>query len=176
MKKLGMAVMLGAWLLLCSGLAFADGDVQGDQGAGIDQGQGDGKMSFDTYVELLRTDLRAQKKAVISKSMEFTPDQEKVFWPIYNDYEHDLGKLTDVAINIVKDYAANFQNMTDAKAHDLMTSTLKNQSAKLDLRKAYGKKIEKALSSRIAARFLQVEGMVNRMVEIQIDSKLPLIK
>jgi hypothetical protein len=178
MKRFGMAVALGALMVLCSGLVFADGAGQDDQGAAIDQGQAsvDGKMSFDTYVELLRTDIRGQKKAVISKAMALTPEQEKVFWPIYNDYEHDLGKLTDVSIGIVKDYAANFQSMTDATASDLMNRALQNQGDKLKLKKTYGRKLEKALSAKIAARFLQADGMVNKMIELQIDAKLPLIK
>jgi hypothetical protein len=175
MKKVYLVLIIGAALICCGVPAFADDAAQGGQGPAVGQDEGK-QMSFDTYVELLRTDLRAGKKAVISKSMELTPEQEKVFWPIYNDYEHDMGKLTDVGVLIVKDYAKNFQNMTDAAASDLMNRTLKNQEAKLKLRKLYGKKMEKALSSRIAARFLQVEGMVNKIVELQIDAKLPLLK
>jgi hypothetical protein len=178
MKRVVLAVLVGSWLVMCGGLAFADGDEQGGGDAGIGQGQapGAGNMSFDTYVELLRTDLRAQKKQVVSKAMALTPDQEKLFWPIYNDYEHDLAKLTDESVAIVKDYAKSFQSMTDAVARDLMNRTLKNQARKLDLKKAYGRKLEKALSAKIAARFLQVDGIVTKMIELQIDSKLPLVK
>lgn len=176
MKRLGMGLMFGAVLILCGGLANASGTAQGDQAAVTGQGSGDGKMSFDTYVELLRTDLRAGKKAVISKSMELSPEQEKVFWSLYNDYEHDMGKLTDVGVLIVKDFAKNYRNMTDATASDLMNRALNNQGEKLKLRKAYAKKIEKALSSRVAARFIQVDGMLNKIIELQIDAKLPLLK
>jgi hypothetical protein len=177
MKKFGLGLMIGALLILCGGFAYADDAVAVDQGDGVKQDAGDGKqMSFDTYVELLRTDLRAGKKEVLSKSMELTPEQEKVFWPIYNDYEHDMGKLTDVSVLIIKDYAKNFKNMTDAVASDLMKRSFKNQNDKLKLRSLYGKKLEKALGARIAARFLQVDGMLNKIVELQIDAKLPLLK
>lgn len=176
MKRISMVVLFGVWVVLCGGFALAAGEEGGDQGGAAVQGPGGGNMSFDTYVELLRTDLRAKKKGVVSKAMMLTAEQEKVFWPIYNDYEHDLGKLTDVGIAIVKDYSQNFQNMTDEKARDLMTRTLDNQAGKIRLRKTYGRKLEKALNAKLAARFLQVDGTVNRMVELQIDSKLPIIK
>lgn len=178
MKRISMVVLLGAWLVLCGGFAFAAGPENVDQGGPAVGGQapGEGNMSFDTYVELMRTDLRAKKKAIVSKAMGLTAEQEKVFWPIYNDYEHDMGKFTDVGIAIVKEYSQNFQNMTDEKARDLMNRTLDNQAGKVKLRKAYGRKIDKALNAKIAARFLQVDGTVNKMVELQIDSKLPIIK
>jgi hypothetical protein len=95
---------------------------------------------------------------------------------VYNDYEHDLAKLTDRGVDIVMDYAKNYQNMTDEMARELMDRTLDNQAEKLKLRKEYAKKMEKALSAKVAARFLQIDAVVNKMIELQIDSKLPLIK
>ena len=177
MKKLGMAAVIGVWLILSSGLVFAEGQCQDDSAQAIEQGQpGIQQMSVDTYVELMRTDLRAQKKAAVSKAMELTPEQEKAFWPIYNDYEHDFVKLTDVGIGIVKDYAKVYQNMTDAAAKDLMDRAFQNQGDKLKLKKTYAKKIEKALSPRIAARFFQADSTLTKMIELQIDSQIPLIK
>jgi hypothetical protein len=179
MKRFGVATIIGIWLILLSGIVFAEGTDQDDSGQAIEQGQqgqGAQKMSVDTYIELMRTDLRAQKKAAVSKAMELTPEQEKAFWPIYNDYEHDMIKLTDVGIGIVKDYAKVYQNMTDEAAKDLIDRTFKNQDNKLKLKKTYAKKFEKALSPRIAARFLQVDGVLTKMIELQIDSQIPLIK
>ncbi len=177
MKRLGMAAILGAWLILSGSPVFAEEQCQEGSDQAIEQGQpGVHKMSLNTYIELMRTDLRAQKKAAVSKAMELTPEQEKVFWPIYNDYEHDMVKLTDVSIGIVKDYSKVFQNMTDEAAKDIMERSLKNQGDKLKLRKTYGKKIEKAMSARIAARFLQADAILAKMIELQIESQLPLIK
>lgn len=176
MKRFGIAAVLGALIIFCSGPVCADQPDQDGSDQSVEQAQPGPGMSFDTYVELLRTNLRAQKKEIISKAMELSPDQEKVFWPIYNDYEHDMIKLTDVGIGIVKDYSKNYQSMTDAVAKDLMNRTLDNQNSKLKLKKAYAKKFEKALSARIAARFLQADSTVTKMIELQIDSRLPLIK
>lgn len=178
MKRLAMAAaILWAVLIVSGGLVFAEGSGQDDPEQAVEQGQpGVQKMSLDTYIELMRTDLRAQKKAAVSKAMELTPEQEKVFWPIYNDYEHDFVKLTDVGMGIVKDYSKVYLNMTDAAAKDIMDRFLQNQSDKLKLRKTYARKLEKALSARIAARFLQADAVLTKMIELQIDSQIPLIK
>ena len=124
----------------------------------------------------MRTNLRAQKKQILSQSMGLDEAQEKVFWPIYNDYEHDFSKLTDRGVDIVMEYAKHYENMSDETARDIMDRTLANQAEKIKLRKEYAQKMERAMSARVAARFLQIDAVVNKMVELQIDSKLPLIK
>ncbi len=182
MKRLGMVVICTAWIVFLNGPVFAQ---QPDpEGSAPSIGQDDTlspapdeqNMNIKTYVELMRTNLRAQKKQILSDSMELDEAQSKVFWPIYNDYEHDLSKLTDKGLGIINDYAKNYQNVSEKTAKELMNRALDLQTEKLKLRKAYAKKMEKALSAKVAARFLQVDAVVNKMIELQIDSKLPLIK
>ncbi len=74
------------------------------------------------------------------------------------------------------EYAKHYENMTDETAKDIMDRTLANQTEKIKLRKEYAQKMERALSARGAARFFQIDAVVKKMVELQIDSKLPLIK
>ena len=52
-------------------------------------------LNTQTYIELLRTDLNAQKRQIISETMQLDDKQARIFWPIYNDYEADLDKLAD---------------------------------------------------------------------------------
>lgn len=176
MKQVKAMVIIGAWIFFIGVFAYAQQQEQADP----EQGQvvlPDGQtMNMKTYIELMRTNLRAQKKQILSQSMGLDEAQAKVFWPIYNDYEHDLSKLTDRGVDIVMDYAKNYENLSDEKAKDLMDRTLDNQTEKLKLRKAYAKKMEDAMSAKVAARFLQIDAVVNKMIELQIDSKLPLIK
>ena len=52
-------------------------------------------LNTQSYTELLRTDLNAQKRQIISETMQLDDKQARIFWPIYNDYEADLDKLAD---------------------------------------------------------------------------------
>jgi len=178
MKNFGI-LTVGIWMLLVCNPAFAQQqDLEGAQ-PGIEQGQpgqGDQSVNLQNYIELMRSNLKTQKRQILTKSMELDEAQAKAFWPIYNDYEHDLAKLTDKGLAVIMDYSKHYQNMTDDMAHDLITRTLDNQAEKVKLRKAYARKLEKALSPRVAARFLQVDGVVNKMVELQLDSQIPLVK
>jgi hypothetical protein len=44
-------------------------------------------LNLRAYVELLRSDIRGQKVAIITELMEFTEAEDAAFWPIYRDYE-----------------------------------------------------------------------------------------
>src|SRR5215472_18569082 len=39
------------------------------------------------YAELLRSDVRAQKVAILTEVMDFTDEESAAFWPIYRDYD-----------------------------------------------------------------------------------------
>lgn len=179
MVRLGTGIAIGIWVLFVSVSAFAQGQDQATPEQGMEEqvilpdGQ---NMSMKTYIELMRTNLRAQKKQILSQSMGLDEAQAKVFWPIYNDYEHDFSKLTDKGVDIVMVYAKNYENMSDETAKDIMDRTLANQAEKIKVRKVYAQKMADAMSAKVAARFLQIDAVVNKMIELQIDSKLPLIK
>ncbi len=37
-------------------------------------------------IELLRSDLKADRKAFIAENMAFTPQESEAFWPVYRSY------------------------------------------------------------------------------------------
>lgn len=179
MKQSATVIMAGALILIMTGSVYSQEPDQNKPGMRVEQGQampGGQNIDAKTYIELMKTNVKGQKKQIHIQSMELNPEQAKIFWPIYDDYDHDLDKLNDKMIEIIMDYSKNYQHMTDKVAHDLMTRSLDNQEQKLKLKKAYAKKMEKVLSAKIAARFFQVDGVINKMIELQIDSNLPLIK
>lgn len=171
--------MAGVLILMMTGTVYAQESDQNNPDMGVEQGQampGGQNIDAKTYIELMKTNVKGQKKQIHIQSMELNAEQAKIFWPIYDDYDHDLDKLNDKMIEIIMDYSKSYQNMTDKVAHDLMTRSLENQEQKLKLKKAYANKLEKVLSAKVAARFFQVDGVINKMIELQIDSNLPLIK
>ena len=74
----------------------------------------------EAYLEVLRSDVKAERVALITEMMEFTDEQAEVFWPIYRDMEHESDKLTDQRIALIKEYAENYDAMTDKVAKDII--------------------------------------------------------
>ena len=44
-------------------------------------------VNLRAYVELLRSDVRGQKVAILTEMMDFTEQEDAKFWPIYREYE-----------------------------------------------------------------------------------------
>ncbi len=130
----------------------------------------------EAYIELLKSDLRTQKVAVITESMRFTDTGSAAFWPIHREYELELSKIIDDRIELIKDYAQNYDNLTNEKAKEIAGKVFDLEKRRTKLKKKYFKKFEKALSAVIAAKFIQVENQINLLIDLQIASELPLIK
>lgn len=50
--------------------------------------------------------------------MNLTPDEAVKFWPIFDQYRQEAIKPNDDRWALIKDYAANYNTMTDAQAND----------------------------------------------------------
>ena len=129
----------------------------------------------DAYIELLKSDIRTQKVAVITEAMQFTDEESSAFWPVYRKYELELSEIMDDRIELIKDFFQNYDNLTDEKARELAKKVFALEKRRTKLKKKYFKRFEKALSATIAAKFIQVENQINLLIDLQIASELPLI-
>ncbi len=130
----------------------------------------------DNELEMFRFALEMDKGEFVKKSMGLDAEQEKKFMAVYYEYNAKLVKLNDKRLAIIEDYASSFDKMTDAKAGELVKRTLEFRKQRIALLDAYYGKIAKATSSKIiAARFLQVENILQGAGDVAIGSKLPLM-
>lgn len=130
----------------------------------------------DAYIELLRSDIRAKKVMIISETMNFTEEQESIFWPVYREYNTEREKIGDEWIKLIKQYIKFYEKMSDETAKVLWKKSVEIEQARLDLEKKYYKKFEKVMTAKMAVKLMQVENQINTLIQIQVDSELPLIK
>jgi GTP1/Obg family GTP-binding protein len=133
------------------------------------------ELNIRAYIELLRTDVKKQKSQIIGDVMEFDADQAATFWPIYKDFSADLTQIGDQVLALVKDYAANYDNMSNEVADRLATKLLDIEQERNTLKRKYYGRFKSALDPITAVRFLQVENQLERLIDLQIASKLPVI-
>ncbi len=130
----------------------------------------------DAYIELLRSDVKTKKVAIITEVMQFADEEAKIFWPVYREYDVELSKIGDSRLELIKDYAQSYETMTDEKARELVERVLKLEERRTNLKKKYFKKFDKVLPSKTVAKFFQLENQINLLIDLQIASELPLIK
>jgi hypothetical protein len=133
------------------------------------------QQNVNTYIDLMRKDVRSQKFAIMDTVMQLDLDQAAKFWPIYRDYDAELKKLNDLRIANIKEYAQSYNNMSDAKADELIQNGISYQKQRMDLLARYYDRVKESLGSVTAARFVQVEQQLLLIIDLQIDSSLPIV-
>src|SRR5215471_18647289 len=133
------------------------------------------EMNIRAYIELLRSDARASKTQVISEVMALDAAQAAKFWPIYKDFETEYTGIGDKTIALVKDYADHYVDMTDEAADRLANEALSIEQQRTALKKKYYDRFKAGVGALTAARFLQVENQVERIIDLQVAARLPVI-
>jgi len=130
--------------------------------------------SLDSSIESLRADLRADKVAIITQTMQLNDQDSKTFWPVYRRYEADVVKVNDQRVALIKSYADKYTTMTDADAKGMIDQSLDFESQRTNIKRKYAKEFQKAgLSSLTIAKFLQLEHRLDLLVDLKIASELP---
>jgi hypothetical protein len=133
-------------------------------------------LNLSAYAELLRSDLRAQKIAILTEVMGFTEAEDKAFWPIHREYDAEMAKLGDERVALIAEYAANYEKLTDQVADALASKALNLERQRQAVKAKYYERFKTALSPRTALRFLQVEHQLLLLIDLQISAALPIAK
>jgi hypothetical protein len=131
---------------------------------------------LDPYIALLRTDLKAERAAVIVNNMHFSDAEANAFWPVYNNYQKELSTVGDEKVALIKDYAAHLNQLDDKTAADLTARALAMEEQRLQIIKKYIGEFGKVLSAKQVARLFQLEMQMQRLVDLQIAAELPLVQ
>lgn len=134
------------------------------------------KPLTDTDIQLLRSDVQADKNQIIADTMQFTDAESTAFWPVYRDYAHDQQVLGDERLQVIKDYAKNYDTLDDTKARDLVQRMINVEDKTLNLREDYWPKFMNALGAKRAAKFYQVDNRLTLLINLQLTSAIPLIR
>jgi len=164
MKKTIVAVlMLAGAALLESGVVFAQ--AQATQASGTDKD-----------IQLLRQDVRSQKKQIVAANMQLTDAEAEKFWPVYDQYTAEVTKLGDTRVALIKQYAQNYDTLTDAQANDLMQKWGGLEESVAQLRLKYIPNFEKVVSAKKTALFFQIDRRLNLIIDLQLASAIPLVQ
>ena len=150
------------------------GSLAGHGQAGRDRSGEVERFRLAAYAELLRSDVRAQKIAILTEVMGFTETEDAAFWPIYREYDLEMAKLGDQRTALIADYAREYATLTDATADRLASRALELEASRQAMKAKYYEKVKTALSPRTAMRFLQVEQQLLLLIDLQISAALPI--
>ncbi len=125
--------------------------------------------------EEARTLVQTERKMVVSQALSLTAEEGNAFWPLYDQYMADMKEVGALRVKVITDYAASYDNLTDAIAKQLIADGLKFQEKTLAIRKGYLRKFRKALPETKLARFYQIENKLDAITSFALARNIPLI-
>jgi N12 class adenine-specific DNA methylase len=127
-------------------------------------------------VELIRSVVQTERKAVVAKNMELSEAESEAFWPVYNEYEQAMRKVNDKRIELIRKLAAEYQTLTDEQAEALLQQSFDFQNERVKVRRNFRKKFGKVLAGKRVARFYQIDGKIDAIIDFDIARTIPLVR
>jgi hypothetical protein len=115
-------------------------------------------LATATYAQNNKKDeIEALKVAFITKRLNLSPDEARVFWPVYNQYQNEIQALRKKNRIELKDAKENFESLSDKDIEKLIDNEIVFKQNELDLLKKYQPQLKKTLSIRKVALLYKAE-------------------
>ena len=126
--------------------------------------------------QALIAELQKDKRQVMLDTLALTPEQLKVFTPIYDEYQAEMKKLMTTATNLNNRlFVADFGGMTDVESKAIMKQAFKLRKDRIDLLDKYAGKLDRKLPSTKVFQFVQVENKIQALLDVAAAATIPIV-
>jgi hypothetical protein len=168
------AVVVVSVLFMCNLSMFAQAPQQ-PMAQGVSDTDAQPNAISDKDIAMLRQDIRAQRKEITAQNMILTADEATRFWPVFDQYRKEAINANDERWAIIKEYAANYNTMTDAQANDYVRRSTAVDQALLGLRQKYVPVFEKVISAKKTALWYQIDRRIDLLINLQLSTQIPMV-
>ena len=130
----------------------------------------------DEDIQLLRKDIRAQRKQLIAMNLQLTPAESEKFWPVYDQFINELVSNNNTKYALIKRFVQTGGVLTDAEAEDSVQQWVTVDQSVATLRQKYVPLFRKVLSAKNEALFYQLDRRVQLMIDLQLMALIPMVE
>jgi len=134
------------------------------------------QTNMDEQIALARQSAHTDRKVILMGNMTFTADESARFWPAWKEYRAATSANGDRTLALIKDFAANYEEMTDQKANELLTDSFSIQMQDLVIKQQFAKEINTFLPAQKVMRIIQIENKLDAAIDLQLAAEIPLTK
>lgn len=127
-------------------------------------------------LDVLRSTIRANKKALVAVSLTLTDAEAKDFWPLYDRYEAELKGVNDRLVKLIEDYTKGYATLTDEQAKKIAEDYLAVEEDRAKVRRTFFADFTKVLPGKKAARFYQIENKMDAVIRYDLASEIPVVE
>ena len=127
-------------------------------------------------MEIVKEKIRTDKKLLVATNMQLTESEANAFWPVYEAYQVELGKLRDREVKLIETFAAKYETMSDDAAKNLLDDSLSIDLDHQKLRQSYLAKFRGVLKDTKVARYYQLESKIDAVMEYELARRIPFVR
>jgi len=126
-------------------------------------------------VDLVQAAFGMDKKEIVMNYIKFSGEQKSAFIEVYDEYEIDRKKLGKTRIDLLNQYAEQWEGITTEQADAWMKKVMALTIQQDKLIKKYYNKVKSATDARVATQFYQIEAYILTTVRYSILSAIPFV-
>ena len=109
-------------------------------------------------------EIESLKIAFFTKKLDLSPDEAKVFWPIYNDMQAEQSGLRKERFQKMISFrkVTEIDNLTDAQIQSLITSEFDFRQRDLNIEKKYYNRFKAVLPIKIIGKYYRAQEAFKR--------------
>lgn len=166
MKKLVVVVLVGAGLMIGPRTSAQTATPQ----------ESTPHVISDQDLDLLRKDIRSQRKQLIAANLKLIDQEATKFWPVYDQYASELITINDRKFGLIQEYADSYGKLTNEQSLSFVRRWLDADIEIAQLRQKYVPIVSKVLDGKKSATFFQLDRRIAMMIELQLSSRMPLVQ
>ena len=116
-----------------------------------------------------KENIEARHIGFITNQLQLTPEEAKVFWPVYNKYHAEVEALRKNHVTELLSAKVNFDSYTDDQVSKLIDDEMDYRQKELDIQRKYNPEFKKVLPVKKVAKFYRAEQQfkINLIREMQ---------
>jgi hypothetical protein len=157
MRFVSLAIAIAAAAVATPGPAAAQEGVKADE-------------------QIIIRQIQTDRRAVYAQNLELTEQESKAFWPIYDEFEGAMKKITDARLELLNQYAEKYDALGEADAKQMLGRRLELDKQAFALRQKYAKKVQQVLPNVKALRYVQLQDRIDNILAGNMYSLIPLAR
>ena len=156
------------WLAVMAALVVLPGSVLGQQ-------------TMDTeippeFMAGLPKGITTLRMDAMQTTIQLEAGTAATFWGIYEEYLVELEDITAGRTELLKDYAVQYQTLTDDQIMTLGRRALRQRMDQQALLARYFERIGDDVGGRAAGQFYQIENQVQMLLDLRLAMEIPIIE
>jgi hypothetical protein len=127
-------------------------------------------------IALMQAAFGMDKQSIVAEFVKPSPAEKDAFWKIYDEYETQRKELGKQRIELLEQYASQYQTMTSEQADAWTKKVIELQKKTDALIVTYYGKVKSVTDGVVATQFYQIENFILTAIRAEILDAVPFLE